>query len=69
MDHWIPLSSPGCPGTVATNMVPLCHGIGGCNNSKCDRDPQGWLLEKFGERKALEILERIPAYFRQLKGD
>src|SRR5262245_54364387 len=30
-DHWIPLNSPTCPGTIATNMIPLCHGTGGCN--------------------------------------
>jgi hypothetical protein len=27
MDHWIPLDSSLCPGTVATNMIPLCNGV------------------------------------------
>jgi len=36
IDHWIPLSYKGDdnPGTVANNIVPLCHGSGGCNNRK-----------------------------------
>lgn len=62
-DHWIPLTSPNCPGTVPTNIVPLCHGEGGCNNSKSDSDPVEWLTEKFGPRKAKQILKRIQEYF------
>lgn len=62
-DHWIPLASPACPGTVATNMVPLCHGIGGCNNSKSDTDPHLWLVERFGIRKAAKIEKNVHAYF------
>lgn len=67
LDHWIPLSSPDCPGTIAINVVPLCHGIGGCNNRKCDRDAFEWLCEYFGTRKAKEILKRILAYFEWVK--
>lgn len=63
MDHWIPLNSHVCPGTVATNMIPLCNGIGGCNTSKQHRDPGAWLLRRFGKRKAAAILRRIEAYF------
>jgi len=63
MDHWIPLNSPDCPGTIATNMIPLCHGMTGCNNSKSDHDPETWLLARFGPRKARQILARIRAYF------
>lgn len=68
-DHWIPLSDPrpDNPGTVATNIVPLCHGVGGCNNSKSDRDPIEWLTEKFGKRKAAQILKRINAYFEWVR--
>lgn len=61
-DHWIPLSSPDCPGTVPWNMAPLCHGIGGCNNSKADRDAAEWLTEKYGKRKGRAILKRIEAF-------
>lgn len=67
MDHWIPVTDPTCPGTVPTNIIPLCHGINGCNNSKKDRDPVEWLTWKFGSRKAKRILARIQAYFDSLK--
>jgi len=62
-DHWIPLTSVNCPGTIAKNIVPLCHGQGGCNNSKSNRDPNEWLEWKFGKRKAKVILKRIQEYF------
>lgn len=63
MDHWIPLSSPDCPGTIPTNIVPLCHGVDGCNNSKHDKGPTEWLEWKFGKRKARKVLKRIERYF------
>lgn len=62
-DHWIPLASPNCPGSIPGNIVPLCHGADGCNNSKRDRDPEEWLLEKLGARKAKNKLHEISAYF------
>jgi hypothetical protein len=62
-DHWIPIVATNCPGTVATNMIPLCHGLGGCNNRKHDKDPHAWLLEQFGTRKAAAILRKIETYF------
>lgn len=67
MDHWIPLSSPDCPGTIPTNIVPLCHGITGCNNSKGNKDPEKWLQEQFGKRKAHEILHNVETYFESVK--
>lgn len=66
-DHWIPLVSPNCPGTVPTNIVPLCHGVGGCNNSKEAKNASEWLIGKFGKRRAREILKRIEAYFEWVK--
>lgn len=63
MDHWIPLASSECPGTVATNIVPLCHGENGCNNSKRSTMPEVWLINRFGKRKAAQILKRVQAYF------
>lgn len=66
-DHWIPLNSPRCPGTVPDNIVPLCQGIDGCNNSKGDTDAEQWLHEKFGPRRAGAILRRITAYFEWMK--
>lgn len=67
-DHWIPISSPSCPGTIPTNIVPLCQGNGGCNNSKGASDPQEWLVGKYGKRKAKAILARIETYFAQVRG-
>ena len=71
-EHWIPITDkrPDNPGTVATNMIPMCHsmkdGEGGCNNSKSNKDPIEWLIEKFGKRKAKQIQERVEAYFEWL---
>lgn len=62
-DHWIPLSWPDCPGTIAANMIPLCHGIDGCNNTKWAHDPEIWLQKRFGVQDAQVILSRINAYF------
>lgn len=66
-DHWIPLTADNCPGTVPTNIVPLCHGLGGCNNSKSNKDPMEWLQSRFGTRQAQLIIERIEHYFKQVK--
>ncbi len=65
VDHWIALNDPreDNPGTVVTNLLPLCHGEDGCNNKKLDRDPEQWLIETYGDAKAAEILARIKAYF------
>ncbi len=62
-DHWIPITSPNCPGTVVTNMLPLCGGLGGCNNRKNNREPEQWLVSRYGKQKAKEIIGRIKAYF------
>lgn len=70
MDHFIPITSSECPGTVPTNIIPACHAVkdgqGGCNNAKSKREPEIWLIEKFGERKAKKILKRIKEYFASL---
>jgi hypothetical protein len=72
-DHWIPIASPDCPGTIATNMLPLCHGEGGCNNMKQAQEPEEWLLSRFKPTHAKRILAAVKAYFalvqaRQLQG-
>jgi hypothetical protein len=66
-DHWIPLINPDCPGTVPWNIVPLCHGVGGCNNSKQDKRAEDWLVATFGKRKGRAILNRINSYLRAVK--
>jgi len=64
-DHWIPLTKGG--GTTADNIVPLCSGEDGCNNSKHNAMPEVWLAQQFGKRKARVILQRINAYFELVK--
>ena len=61
VDHWHPLVKGG--GTVATNLIPLCHGVSGCNNKKHDRLNDEWLIAEFGKRKDKKILKRIQDYF------
>src|SRR5262245_1377396 len=62
-DHWIPLASPLCPGTVATNMIPLCDGPGACNTTKRDTDAHIWLLRRFSPKQTAKIEKAIAAYF------
>lgn len=66
MDHWIPLKSPDCPGTVPHNMVPLCST---CNMSKQDKPADEWLVWKFGPRKGRAILRKIEAFLESRKQD
>jgi len=54
-------------GTTADNIVPLCSGEDGCNNSKHNAMPEVWLVLKFGKRKARVILQRILEYFELVK--
>ncbi len=65
MDHWIAVTDqrPDNPGTVATNMIPLCHGVGGCNNRKNDKDAREWLVQEYGTRNARVIIARVEQYF------
>lgn len=65
-DHWIPLSDPSCPGSIARNLLPLCGGVDGCNNSKGGKHPDLWLTEKLGKRKAKQVKKKIQAYFDSL---
>jgi len=66
-DHWIPLTAPDCPGTVPTNIIPLCHGEGGCNNSKRSKVPDEWLVSKLGTKDAFQKQLEIDAYFLWVK--
>lgn len=69
-DHWIPLSSHDCPGTIPANMIPLCNSRKGyptgttcCNDSKHNKDAHTWLVKRFGKRKAATIEKRVQSYF------
>lgn len=64
-DHWIPISKGGP--TIPTNIVPLCHGVGGCNNRKRDTLPDEWLEREFGMRRAKHIARRIADYFEWVR--
>jgi 5-methylcytosine-specific restriction endonuclease McrA len=66
-DHWIPLSKGG--GTSADNIVPLCHGVGGCNNRKASHHPVKWLSRDFEQEQVIVILERIQLYFDWVKSN
>lgn len=59
-DHWIPIASNECLGTVIDNMICLCNK---CNQSKGAKMPDEWLIEQYGKRKAQTILNRVHAYF------
>jgi len=63
MDHYIPITSHYCPGTVRSNIVPACKS---CNASKNNKDALEWLISRFGKRKAKAILARILNYFSSL---
>lgn len=76
MDHWIAIKDPrpDNPGTTVGNIVPLCHGKRGipagkscCNQSKSNKDPAAWLIERLGKRKAKRKLAEIEAYFEWVK--
>lgn len=60
LDHYIPLISSDCPGTVATNALPACRN---CNSSKKNKEAFVWLVFRFGEARAHEIQLHILAYF------
>lgn len=63
-DHWNPLSKGGA--TTPDNMLPLCHGKGGCNTLKSSRDPVAWVTHRF-KSKAKAIIARIETYFAWVK--
>lgn len=61
-DHWIPVTKGG--GSTPDNIIPLCQGRRGCNNSKGNKDAGEWLVKKFGERDGQEISRRINQYLK-----
>ena len=54
-------------GYTPDNILPLCHGEGGCNNRKREKHAHDWLLLTFGKRKAAQIERRIQEYFNWVK--
>jgi hypothetical protein len=70
-DHWVSLKTPNNPGTVPSNIVPLCHvtkdGEGACNNSKGMRPAADWLASVYTPKQTRAILARIDAYFATVR--
>lgn len=62
-EHVIPYNSPDCPGNVAGNVIPACFP---CNRSKSDTSLQKWLVKRFGQQLATDVLERLARYQAQL---
>jgi hypothetical protein len=60
MEHWVPLAKGGL--TDRANILPMCHGLNGCNNSKHASEPTLWLRRKLPDN-AEAILGRIARYF------
>lgn len=63
MDHWIPLSNPFCPGTVAENVIPLCRKH---NAQKNGQHPYKYLVQLFGVSEAKVIYDKVNAYFQMI---
>lgn len=61
-EHFVPVSSPDCPGTIAANMLPACAS---CNSHKKDNDPRAWLAVRFGAERGVEIEVRLATYLHQ----
>ncbi len=57
IEHYIPISDPNCPGTVADNMLIACQF---CNGTKKDKDPESW-IESDNTKMA------IRSYFKAVK--
>lgn len=62
-DHWIPLLHKDSPGHIATNIVPLCGNLFGCNQRKSNCLPTVWLTRRFGKRQAQVIEKAIMTFF------
>lgn len=62
-DHWIPLADTDCPGTVPSNIVPLCKP---CNSRKKGTPPDDWLHNTYDPDTANAILLRVFRYFKSL---
>jgi 5-methylcytosine-specific restriction endonuclease McrA len=57
-EHYIPLTRKG--GYTPTNIVPACQD---CNFKKHGKNPEQWIMQRFGKRKGEVIVKRIHAYF------
>jgi hypothetical protein len=58
LEHYQPVGRGG--ESVHTNLVPSCNH---CNNSKNWHEPEKWLVKKFGQAKAEEVITKINQFF------
>lgn len=63
-DHWVPLIAEDSPGTVPSNMVPLCAK---CNSSKEAIRPADWAVRRFGQVVGCEVLRRVENFLSRKK--
>ena len=63
IEHFIPVSAYGAPGTVASNIIPACIT---CNGSKNGSPAKAWLVTTFGAEHAAIALANIQTYFLSL---
>lgn len=61
-EHYVPLSSDGA--YTPDNILPACQN---CNFSKGSKDPDVWLKERFGAKKAKRIKQEIADYFASVR--
>lgn len=66
-DHWIPVSKGGS--TSPSNIVPLCGGVGGCNNHKKDKMPLDWLVKSMGSKRAKVVMAEVETYFEWIESN
>ncbi len=71
LNHWIAIKDPrpDNPGTVSTNMIPLCDGTDGCSNSKNKNDPYKWVNQKYSDHEAREIINRVDTYIEWVRNE
>lgn len=58
IEHFIPLNSKSCTGTIPQNIVPSCPS---CNAAKCDNDPIKWV--KSNCSNSGDVLNKISTLF------
>lgn len=61
MDHWLPFADGNLISPL--NVIPLCQGKNGCNNSKRNRESRAWLSYWIGDEKARVKYAEIEGYF------
>lgn len=61
IDHWLPYTNGNELSIL--NVIPLCQGKHGCNNTKTTRAPYAWLVASLGSDAGQEKHAEIDQYF------